>query len=173
LGNEEWSRTYGGALADFGKSVQQTSDGGFIIAGYTYSYGEGGYDAYLIKVDSKGNEKWSKTFGGSLGDYAHSVQQTSDGGYIIAGQTNSIGAGDYDMLLIKTDSHGNEEWEKTYGGAEIDYAYSLQQTSDGYVLVGSTSSFGIDHDVYLIKTDSLGNEEWQRTFVGDKGYINL
>lgn len=165
-GNEEWNRTYGGPLADFGRSAQQTPDGGYIIAGSTYSYGKGGYDMYLIKVDQQGEEEWNRTFGGPLGDYAHSVQQTLDGGYIIAGQTGSIGAGNYDMYLIKTDSHGYEEWEKTYGGVEIDYAYSLQQTSDGgYILVGSTSSFNLsNHCVYLIKTGEDGNEEWSYAY---------
>jgi len=97
----EWSRTFGGPYGDFGHSVQQTSDSGFIIAGWTDSFGAGGGDVYLIKTDTSGNEQWSTTFGGPSGDYAYSVQQTSDSGFIIAGWTDSFGAGGGDVYLIK------------------------------------------------------------------------
>ena len=185
-GNEEWSRTFGGSDYDGAKSVQQTSDGGYIVAGLTYSFGAGSGDAWLIKTDSVGNEKWSTTFGGSDWDWAWSVQQTSDGGYILAGRTYSFGAGSCDAWLIKTDSLGNEEWSRTFGGSDVEGAWSVHQTSDGgYILAGYTGSFGAgSSDAWLIKTDSLGNEEWSRTFGGshfehaysvqqtsDRGYI--
>jgi hypothetical protein len=163
---EEWSRTFGGSEDDIGYSVQQTSDGGYIIAGYTISFGAGSADVYLVKTDSQGVEEWSRTFGGSESDGVYSVQETSDGGYIIAGWTDSFGAGVSDVYLVKTDSQGREEWSRTFGGSESDGGFSVQETSDGgYIITGWTDSFSASgSDVYLVKTDSQGREEWSRTF---------
>jgi len=165
-GNQEWQKTFGGSNSDGGYSVQQTSDGGYITAGRTDSFGAGGYDVYLVKTDPNGNLLWQKTFGGSFWDHGHSVQQTSDGGYIIAGETESFGDPNGDVYLIKTDSAGNLLWQKTFGGSDYDYGRSVQQTTDGgYIIAGTTESFGAgDLDVYLIK---LSSEVCQYVLLGD------
>jgi hypothetical protein len=164
-GNVQWAKTYGGTRNDRAYSVQQTSDGGYIVAGITYSFGVDSGDIFLIKTDANGNVIWAKTYGGTRYDWASSVQQTSDGGYIVAGWTWSFGAGWDDIFLIKTDANGNIQWAKTYEGTYYDWAYSVQQTSDGgYIVAGGTSFWG-DY-VFLIKTDANGNIIWSKTYIG-------
>jgi len=160
-----FAKTYGGTLWDEAYSVQQTSDGGYIVAGATLSFGAGGGDIFLIKTNASGNLQWAKTYGGTGIDIAYSVQQTSDGGYIVAGTTTSFGAGYSDFFLIKTDANGNVQWAKTYGGTSYDWAYSVQQTSDGgYIVAGATLSFDTSDNILLIKTDANGNIIWAKTY---------
>jgi hypothetical protein len=169
-GDTLWTRSYGGTRHDFGYSVQQTSDGGYIIAGTTLSFGAGDYDVYLIKTDALGDTLWTRTFGGTYTDEGNSVRQTSDGGYIIAGTTVSFGAGYFDVYLIKTNAQGDILWTRTYGGKRGEWGSSVQQTTDGgYVIAGSAVSFGAGTiDAYLIKTNAQGDTLWTRTYGGDE-----
>jgi len=170
LGFKQWDRTYGGQSNETGEGVQLTNDGGYIVAGSTYPYGyyQGGKksDVYLIRIDSLGKKLWEKTYGGSKDEYGHAVQLTSDRGYIVVGSTDTYGAGNSDVYMIKTDSLGKKLWEKTYGSSNNESGFSVQLTSDsGYIVVGVTYSKGAgEADVYLIKTDSLGDSLWTKTY---------
>jgi len=172
LGNTLWTKTYGGSFYDYGYSVQETYDGGFIVAG-SYSFGQNYEDAYLIKTNSLGDTLWTRTYGGTGWDVAYSVQQTQDSGFIIAGETESFGAGAgfNNVYLVKTNSSGNVLWTRTYGGTNYDCGKSVQQTEDrGFIIAGFTSSFGVgSNDVYLIRTNSIGDTLWTKTIGGTKG----
>jgi hypothetical protein len=169
-GNIIWDKTFGGPNWEFGLCVQQTTDGGYIIVGARDGQ-NGTEDVWLIKTDSDGNKIWYKTFRGPEDERGEFVQQTSDGGYIIVGGTESYGHVFYsDVWLIKTDSNGNMEWDKTFGDVLADWGECVQQTNDGgYILIGTTEEFGkYNDDILLIKTDDAGNQEWIKTF-GDSG----
>jgi hypothetical protein len=167
-GNETWLKTFGGDKWEVGYYVQQTSGGGYIIVGDTYSYGAGDWDIWLIKTDADGNELWNKTFGGEEFDVGYCVQKTSDGGYILVGATVSYGANLSDIWLIKTDADGNELWNNTFDRTELDSGNCVRQTTDdGYIVEGVTGSYyDNSRDIWLIKTDSDGNEIWDKTFGG-------
>jgi hypothetical protein len=167
-GDSIWTRFFGGNEDDMGKSAQQTSDGGYIMTGYTKSFGVGESSILLIKTDASGDTIWTKVLGGSVFDRAFCVKQTTDSGYIITGVTSSYGAGGFDVLLIKTDASGDTLWTNTFGGSEHDMGYSVQQTGDGgYIITGFTRSFGGgETDVWLIKTHDMGDTLWTKTYGG-------
>ncbi len=175
-GDTLWTKCYGGPGSDKGSEVQLTSDGGYIITGRTASFGAGARDAYLIRTDANGDTLWTKTYGGVDWDYAYSVKQTTDDGFIVVGGSRSFSSGgDYDVYLIKTDANGDTLWTKTYGGTDTEYGSSVQLTSDGgYIIIGVTMSYGAgDRDFYLIKTDADGDILWTQTYGGtdsDEGY---
>jgi len=169
-GDTLWTRTYGGAGEDYAFSVAATRDFGFMVCGWTTSYGAGGTDIYLIKTDARGDTQWTRTYGGAEDESGHTVRQTADGGYIVAGSTLSYGAGDADFYLVRTDEQGDILWTSTYGGDTADLGHSVELTEDGgFIMAGQTSSFGAGNwDAWLVKTDSLGDTLWTQT-VGDTG----
>lgn len=186
-GDIEWQKTFGGNVSDIAKSIIQTSDGGYAFAGHTSStngdvtQNQGQSDYWVVKLDSLGNIEWQKTYGGTNNDNANSIRQTNDGGYIVLGQSNSsngdvtLNNGNYDYWLIKLDSSGMLEWQKSYGGSNIEFANAVKQTSDnGYILAGTTLSnngdvthnYGI-RDYWIVKTDNFGNLQWQKSLGGN------
>jgi len=173
LGDIEWQKTYGGqegeTLYRCGPNIQLTSDGGYIIGGDTLSFGAGGVDIWLLKLYSDGSIEWQRTYGGEIGDKAHSIQLTSDGGYIVAGSTNSFGLGGLDFFLLKLSSLGDIEWQHTYGGEDDDEAKCLYHTNDGgYILAGSTMSFGVgEEDILIFKVPPNGELGLSPNLVGN------
>ncbi|MEP7171754.1 MAG: T9SS C-terminal target domain-containing protein, partial [Bacteroidota bacterium] len=217
---KQWDYRFGGTDNDFLTWFEQTKDGGYILGGYSYSDSSGdktqdnwdticnGFctpDYWIIKIDSIGNKQWEKNFGGTSDDLPYSLQQTADGGYILGGvshsgisgdKTDSLrgGMGDYDFWIVKTDSLGNKQWDKDFGGFNYDQLTSMLQTVDGgYILGGFSNSDSSgdktqnshgSEDYWIVKIDSLGNKQWDKDFGGadddrfhfiqqtaDKGYI--
>ncbi len=159
-GNLQWNKTYGGVYTDEVHSILQTSDGGYAGAGVTWPTTATGH-LWLFKVDASGNLLWNKTIGGLHNDNAWSMAQTSDGGYITAGFSNNFGTGNSDFWLVKTDALGTLQWDKAYGTAGSDTAYSVIQTSDGgYAMVGRQNG----RQCWLVKTDSSGTMQWSQTY---------
>lgn len=168
LGVPLWQKTFGGINIDQAYSIKETTDSGLVIAGYTNSFGAGGYDMYVIKTNKYGDTTWTRTYGGTNWDFAYSIEQTTDGGYIIAGGTYSYGSGNEDMYLVKINSIGDTLWTKTYGGINEDEARNVIQTSDGnYILTGYSKSHGdINGDFYTVKTSNNGDTLWTNKYGG-------
>ena len=165
----EWNQTYGGTGDEIAFALVQTADGGYALLGDTDSFGAGYTDVWLVKTDASGNHQWNKTYGGTYGDYGSDLVQTADGGYALAGDTLSFGAGFGDFWLVKTYANGNHQWNKTYGGTDPEWYFEgLAQTSDGgYAISGRTLSFGAgSYDFWLVKTDASGMHEWNQTYGG-------
>jgi uncharacterized delta-60 repeat protein len=174
IGEIIWQKAYSNGPYDYAYSIQQTSDGGYIVAGQT-AVSSTSYAFWVLKLDSNGNIGWQKAYGGGQMDYAYSIQQTSDGGYIVAGATDSFGAGYYDFWVLKLKSDGTIFWQKIYGGTNNDWAYSIQQTSDGgYIVAGYTHVSGTDWDFWVLKLrpddpdnpSNSGDIEWQKRYGG-------
>jgi len=165
-GDTLWSKVYGDAGVEYGLSVRQTSDNGYIIAGFTTSFGAGFEDVYLMKTDASGESLWTKTYGGVGYEVGNCVQLTADGGYIIVGTTTSVGDS-AQVYLIKTDASGDTLWTRVYGRPGYAYGYSVEQTRDsGYIVAGSSMTNGSSYQAYLIKTDASGDTLWTRTYGG-------
>ena len=170
-------KNYGGTQNERGYSVKQTSDGGYVIVGSSTSYGAGGSDLWILKVDGLGEFSWSKTYGGQGNDIGRDITQTSDGGYIITGYTKSFSSGgDMDLWLIKTDANGesclysdggtcsenSSKWIKSFGTSGNDYGNSVQETSEGDFIVAGKS--GRIPSVFVIKTNSSGEKIWENLY---------
>ncbi|MFQ6124976.1 MAG: kelch repeat-containing protein [Candidatus Heimdallarchaeota archaeon] len=167
-GDTQWNRTYD--VVGFGAvwTGIQTVDGGFALAGHAFSSGTDSIDAWLMKTDASGTMEWQQTYGGANWDLAYAMIQTADGGFALAGWTESSGTSHSDFWLVKTDAHGEMEWQQTYGGSEGDVANAVIQTVDGgFALAGYTRSFGAGgNDAWLMKTNAHREVEWQQTYGG-------
>jgi hypothetical protein len=162
LGNCLWTRSFGGLSNDEGRAVLHMSNDGYIIVGWTESYGAGNKDIYVIRTDENGDSLWTKTFGGDSSDIGYSIQQASDNGFLIVGATKSWGSGDFDVYISKVDSLGDLMWTKLYGGLLEDRGYAIEKTmNDQYIICGWTYSFGsLNSDIYLLKVDENGDTAW-------------
>ncbi len=175
-GDTLWTETWGGASWDGGHYVCETSDSGYIIAAYTESFGAGGKDIYLIKIDANGVEQWTKTYGAGNQDVAYCVCETADSGYIVVGYINGPSAWvKGDLWMLKTDRDGDTLWTKIYGGAGEDYGVTIRETADsGYIIAGVNSSASAGgKDVWLLKTNAQGDTLWTKIYGGtleDVGY---
>lgn len=180
-GTIQWQKSFGGIYFDNARSIKPTSDGGYIVAGDTYTSTSREFDFSIIKLNSSGGIQWQKVLGGNGDDRGNSVQPTSDGGYIVAGYSDSINGditgnhGKYDFWIIKLSSIGNIQWQKALGGKFDDQAYAIQLTSDGgYIVAGSTSSNDFDvtgnhgsSDAWIVKLDTNGTIQWQKALGGN------
>ena len=191
LGIIEWEKSYGGSLSEYARSIALTNDGGYIFTGYTYSndgdvtINNGGADCWVVKLDENGNIEWESSFGGSGPDIGASILQSSDGGFILAGDSRSNDgdisnhhgpASTSDLWVIKMDNIGNLEWESSYGGTLDDEAKDIKQTIDGgYIVIGHSFSNNFDvstnqglSDFWLLKLNPEGEIEWENSCGGSE-----
>jgi hypothetical protein len=163
-----WQQIYGGGGSERGYCILEVSTGGFLLAGCTTSYGEGGYDAWLVKIDSTGGIDWQKTYGNSLDDYPFYLIPGQNDGFVIAGTTTDTLLGKFDLWAFKIDSEGNVEWETIMGDFDQDQIRSIQQTSDGgYITAGYTvQDLETRYDLWLVKLSSEGDSLWSKIYGG-------
>ena len=153
-----WNKTFGGdLLTTYGQKMVQTSDLGYAVCGYANLIPSAPNDFYLLKTDSSGNLQWNKTYGGAGQEFGRAIVKSNDGGYVLAGYTETNSSGARDAWLVKTDSNGNMQWNQTLGGSAADVANSVVRTSDGgYAIAGSTDSYGPTRSFFLAKVDIYG-----------------
>jgi len=165
-GDTLWARTYGGSGYERGTQVVCTQDGRYAVCGRTSSFGAGDFDFYLVLVDSNGDTLGTHTYGGSGTDMGFAIDKTHDGGFILAGVTDSYGAGDFDFYLVKTDSQGSVQWQQTYGGSGMEWCHDAIQCADsGFVILGSTDTWTHgSSDFYVVRTDISGDTLWTRVY---------
>lgn len=161
-GGLQWSKTIGGTGESTANAVQQTTDHGYVLAGVTNGFGAGGSDMYVVKLNSTGSLEWTRTIGSTGNEVGYAITQVANGGYAIAGTTDFLGAGSFDIYLAKLDASGELEWTRTYGGNNADYPAAIRVTNDGGMVIGGYSaSFNIGgFDVYVVKVNASGDVEW-------------
>ncbi|MFN8143667.1 MAG: T9SS type A sorting domain-containing protein [Bacteroidia bacterium] len=169
VGDTIWTKVLGGVEAESVKSVCETSDDGYAITGVTFSFSNGSGKIFLVKMDRNGNVDWTKIYGGNNWDYGSSVLETPDRGFILTGITYSTGAGVGDVIMIKTDSIGNRDWAKTYGGTNTEVGMNVKVCRDGgFIVLGQSISFSTAWNAfYLIRTDRYGDTLWTRAYGED------
>lgn len=167
-GSLQFSRAFGGSGTDYAYSVVNSTDGGCAVAGWTNSYGAGANDMYITKFDASGVIQWNRVIGGTDDDFAYSIIQSSDGGFVVTGQTKSFGSGGYDLIIIKLSSVGNIQWTRTAGYLGFESGVCIIETSDGgFAVAGSTTSYGAGgDDMFIVKTNSSGVVIWSRVIGG-------
>ncbi len=169
-GHKVWNKFFGGERKDYGTAVTQTTDGGYVGVGTTKSFGKGGYDYFIVKVDSKGNTLWQRTAGGDGKDQATAVTATKDGGVLVVGSSKSFGKGSYDFYALKLTKEGKVQWRQTAGGKDWDIPKGVVETDNGdFILVGKSESFGDNgYDGFVVKLDHNGKQLWEETYGGKK-----
>lgn len=175
MGVTKWSKTYGGFNNDVAKSIVQLADSSFIIAGFTNSYGSGGYDALLIKADKNGNQIWLKTYGGIDWDFGYDLVKMADGNIVMCGVTSSFGKGRNDAFAVKYDPSGNLLWEKLFGGVEDDEFKGIYTKNGSELYVaGGTKSYGdLKGDMYCFKLATNGDSLMRIIYGGNEAdYAN-
>ncbi len=168
-GGIEWQKTIGGYYDDAVLSVIQTSDGSYVTAGWSFSVGAGGTDAWILKITPDGTIQWQKAYGDKGYDFAYSVTETTDGGIVFVGQLDVVSGGDNDVWVVKLDDSGNIVWQKTYGGAKDESGRAVLENLDGTLIVGAWSkSFGNgSSDFWLLKLNSDGSVIWQKVYLAN------
>ncbi len=162
-----WAHAFGGAGSETANDCVRT-DGGYFLAGFTNSVGMGGLDLWVARLDERGRALWQVALGGRNTDEAHELVATSDGGCIVAGQTDSFGAGASDGWIIKLDAQGGVEWQKTYGGAGFEGFSTIARSPRGYYVGGSLNMQQGDQDVWVLEIDVSGEIIWQEMFEGNQ-----